>query len=208
MIIENIRKSKILPVIALEKAQDAIPLCRALSRGGLEVAEITFRTAAAKDAIKLVASEFPGFILGAGTVTTVEELEGAREAGAQFALAPGFNPKIVRRAQEMEIPFFPGVATPTEIEMALECGCRILKFFPAGAMGGLSMIKALYAPYKHREIQFIPTGGVSAENIKEYMDFPGVIAVGGSWITDSKLINGQRWDEIARLTAEALKLIS
>ncbi len=204
MLIDNIRKSKLLPVIALENAEDAIPLCEALSKGGLEVAEITFRTAAAEEAIRIVAKEFPSFTLGAGTITTIDELWAAKDAGAQFALAPGFNSKIVNKARELEIPFFPGVATPSEIEAALDCGCKILKFFPAGAMGGLDMLKSIYAPYKHRKIEFIPTGGINAENMKEYLDFPGVIAVGGSWIVAGALIKEKRWDEITRLTAEAL----
>lgn len=204
MIIDNIRKCKILPVIALDSADDAIPLCEALSKGGLEVAEITFRTAAAKDAIRIVAKEFPSFVLGAGTVTTLEELQSAKDAGAQFALAPGFNSKIVNKARELDMPFFPGVATASEIEAALDCGCKTLKFFPAGAMGGVSMLKSLYAPYKHRGVEFIPTGGITAANMNEYLNCPGVVAIGGSWIVAGTLIKEKKWDEITKLTAEAL----
>jgi len=206
MIVERIEKSRIVPVIALENARDAIPLCEALKEGGLEVAEITFRTAAAREAIRAVAKEFPGFALGAGTVTTLEELEAAVEAGAQFAVAPGLNPRIVQRAQQRGLPFFPGVCTPSDIEAALECGCRILKFFPAEAMGGVRTLKALYAPYSHRGVRFIPTGGVTAENLREYLSAPGVLAVGGSWLVDKTLIKAADWLKIAQLAREAVRI--
>ena len=208
LLIEKISKYRILPVIAIENAEDAVPLCTALSEGGLKVAEITFRTAAAEEAIRIVASEFPEFVLGAGTITKVEELVAARNAGAGFAVAPGCNPVIVKKAQELDMPFFPGVATPGEVERAMDCGCRILKFFPAGAMGGLNTLKSIYAVYRHREIQFIPTGGVTADNVKEYLDFPGVLAVGGTWIASSSLIENRQWSEVSRLTAEALQRLS
>ena len=206
MIIERIEKGKIIPVIALEDAGDAVALCTALRDGGLEVAEITFRTAAAPDAIRAVASEFPEFALGAGTVTTLEEVDAAKEAGAQFAVAPGLNPDIVERAQEIGLPFFPGVATPSEVECALSLDCQLLKFFPAGDMGGVKMIKSLYGPYVHRGVRFIPTGGVSASNLKEYLNAPGVVAIGGSWIVDKQLLKDKNWAEVTRLTAEAVKV--
>lgn len=201
---DRIKTGKLIPVIALEDAASAVDLCKALQAGGLEVAEITFRTASAREAIATVAQEFPSFALGAGTVTTLEELEAAKEAGAQFAVAPGLNPKIVQRARETGLPFFPGIATPSDIEAALELGCKTLKFFPAGAMGGPKMLKALYGPYKHRGVQFVPTGGVNALNLKEYLDTPGVIAAGGSWIVAKNLLAEKQWDEVTRLTKEAL----
>ncbi|MFP4381641.1 MAG: bifunctional 4-hydroxy-2-oxoglutarate aldolase/2-dehydro-3-deoxy-phosphogluconate aldolase [Candidatus Sumerlaeia bacterium] len=204
MILEKIEKGRIIPVIALENAQDAAPLCEALQDGGLQVAEITFRTKAAPEAIRIVAKEFPDFALGAGTVTTLEEVEAAKEAGAQFAVAPGLNPKIVDRAKEMGLPFFPGVCTPSEVEAALDRDCKILKFFPAGAMGGLSMIKALYGPYKHRGVRFIPTGGITAANAVDYLANEAVLAVGGSWIVDKKLLAARDWKSVTRLTREAL----
>lgn len=203
-ILEKIQKGRLVPVIALDDAADAAPLCQALSDGGLEVAEITFRTAAAPEAIKIVAEQFPDFALGAGTVTTPEELQRAIEAGAKFAVAPGCNPKILKLAEEARLPFYPGVATPSDIEAALECGCQTLKFFPAGPMGGPSMIKALYAPYGHRGIKFIPTGGISSSNIKEYLATPGVIACGGSWIVAKPLLKEKNWAKVTELTKEAL----
>lgn len=208
MIVERIKNSKLLPVIALENAKDAIPLCQALQEGGLQAAEITCRTAAACDAIALVAAEFPDFILGAGTVTQLAELKAVKKAGAQFALAPGFNPDIVKASKEMDMPFFPGICTPSELEAAYAAGCKVVKFFPAGAMGGTNMIKNLYGPYRHLGIEFIPTGGINAKNLAEYLAQPGVIAAGGSWFVNNTLIANQDWQTITQLTKEALASIS
>jgi 2-dehydro-3-deoxyphosphogluconate aldolase/(4S)-4-hydroxy-2-oxoglutarate aldolase len=205
MIIERLKESRIIPVISVNAAKDIVPLCQALKEGGLTAAEITFGTPAARDAIRIVGMEFPEFLVGAGSVTTVEDAEAAKDAGAQFAAAPGFNRAIVEKARDLFLPFFPGVATPTDVETALDCGCQILKFFPAEALGGLSMLKSIFAPYKHRGIQFIPTGGINEDNANDYLAFEGVIAVGGSWIVASSLIRDKRWDEITRLTAEALQ---
>jgi 2-dehydro-3-deoxyphosphogluconate aldolase/(4S)-4-hydroxy-2-oxoglutarate aldolase len=204
MIEKKIEKGRIIPVIALEDAKDAAPLCRALKAGGLEVAEITFRTKAAREAIRIVAEEFPEFILGAGTVTTIQEVKDAKQAGAQFAVAPGFNPRIVEMAQELHLPFFPGVCTPGEVEAALEKDCRILKFFPAGIMGGPAMVKALYGCYAHRGVRFIPTGGVTAQNVNEYLSHESVIAVGGTWIVEKAILKAKDWDMVTKLTSEAL----
>lgn len=205
-ILEKLEKGRIVPVVALDEACDAVDLCRALQRGGLAIAEITFRTRAAREALKLVAAQFPEFALGAGTVTTLEELEAAHEAGAQFAVSPGFNPSIVQRAQQLGLPFFPGVMTPTDIESALALGLQVLKFFPAGAAGGPKMIKAIYAPIQHRGVRFIPTGGVNAGNLGEYLGTPGVLAVGGSWIVAKDLLAARNWDEVTRLTKEAVEV--
>ncbi|MBN1866565.1 bifunctional 4-hydroxy-2-oxoglutarate aldolase/2-dehydro-3-deoxy-phosphogluconate aldolase [Candidatus Sumerlaeota bacterium] len=207
-IAERIETSRIIPVIALDRAEDAVDLCKALDAGGLRVAEITFRTQAAREAIAVVAKEFPEFALGAGTVTLIDELEAAKEAGAQFAVAPGLNPKIVRRAQEIGLPFFPGIATPSDIEAALDLGCRLLKFFPAGEMGGVKTIKALYGPYAHRGVRFIPTGGVTAANLAEYLATPGVAAIGGSWIVAKPLLKARDWKQVAALTREAVEVVS
>jgi 2-dehydro-3-deoxyphosphogluconate aldolase / (4S)-4-hydroxy-2-oxoglutarate aldolase len=199
-----IRARRIVPVIALERADQTVPLLSALAAGGLEVAEITFRTAAAREALAIAAKEFPRFALGAGTVTTPAEVEAAAAAGARFAVAPGCNPTIVRAAQAAGLPFFPGVCTPSDIERALELGCTTLKFFPAAQAGGTAMIKALYAPYQHRGIQFIPTGGIEKTSMPEYLATPGVLAIGGSWIVANALVKAGNWAEITRLTAEAV----
>ena len=208
MIEQRIEQDRIIPVIALEDAADAVPLCKALKAGGLAVAEITFRTKAAREILTTVAQEFPEFMLGAGTVTVLDEVEAAKEAGAQFAVAPGFNPKIVKRAQELDLPFFPGVCTPSEVEAALDLGCRILKFFPAGAMGGLKMTKSLYGPYSHRGVKFIPTGGVNADNLAEYIAHPAILAVGGSWIVSKNLLKAKDWSRVTELTREAVQIVA
>lgn len=203
---ERLAEAGVIPVIALERVQDAVPLCEALAAGGLRVAEITFRTAAAPEAIALVKQAFPDFLLGAGTVTLEDEVDRAVAAGASFAVAPGFNPRIVKRAQAAGLPFFPGVCTPSEIEGALELGCTLLKFFPAGSMGGLKMLGDLFAPYKHRGVRFIPTGGISTANLGEYLAHPSVVACGGSWLATGKLIKEQAWSEITRLASEAVTI--
>jgi len=204
-IVERMEKTRIVPVIALEDAADAVDLCRALRDGGLEVAEITFRTKAAPAILEIVAKDFPDFMLGAGTVTTLEEVRKAKEAGAQFAVSPGLNPRIVKKAQEFGLPFFPGICTPTDIEAALELDCYILKFFPAGAAGGTKTIKAMYGPYKHRGVRFIPTGGINLKNMGDYLAQPGVLAVGGSWIVAGRLLEKKDWAEVTRLTKEAVE---
>jgi len=204
-IIDRIQQGRIVPVIALERVEDAVPLCQALQAGGLTVAEITFRTKAARAAIKTVARQFPQFTLGAGTVTTVAEVEAAVDAGAGFAVAPGFNPRIVRAAQELGLPFFPGIATPSEIEGALELGCEVLKFFPASALGGTAMLKALHAPYKHRGVRFIPTGGIEIDNMNEYLAAPGVIAIGGSWIVAKKWLDAGDFASVTEATSRAIQ---
>ncbi|NRA37218.1 MAG: bifunctional 4-hydroxy-2-oxoglutarate aldolase/2-dehydro-3-deoxy-phosphogluconate aldolase [Planctomycetes bacterium] len=205
-IADRIAASRLVPVIALDKASDAAPLCNALAEGGLEVAEITFRTDAAAEAIAIVAKEFPSFALGAGTVTNLDQLNKAIDAGARFAVAPGCNPKIVQAAQAAHLPFYPGICNPSDIEAAVEVGCQTLKFFPAGAMGGVTTIKALYGPYKHLGIRFVPTGGIGLDNMAEYLACDGVMAIGGSWIVAPKLVNEGNWAEITRLTQEAVTI--
>lgn len=205
-IADRIAASGIVPVIALEKAEQAAPLCRALAEGGLKVAEITFRTEAAAEAIALVAKEFPDFALGAGTVTTLGQLQKAVDAGASFAVAPGCNPTIINAAQAAGLPFYPGVCTPSDVERALECGCQTLKFFPAGAMGGITTIKALYGPYKHLGIRFVPTGGIGLNNMADFLGTAGVMAIGGSWLVAPALVAAGNWQEITRLTAEAVAI--
>lgn len=205
MIEDALKNAKVIPVVTIEAVEDAVPLCRALKEGGLGLVEFTFRSEAAANAIQEVRREMPDFIVGAGTILTVQSLQDAFDAGAQFAVAPGFNVSVVEVARAMKIPFFPGVCTPTEIEAALEASCRTLKFFPAEAAGGLAMLNALYAPYAHLGIQFIPTGGVSESNVAAYLAHPAVLAVGGSWIAPRELIRDKAWSDISERARGALR---
>ncbi|MEH8176281.1 MULTISPECIES: bifunctional 4-hydroxy-2-oxoglutarate aldolase/2-dehydro-3-deoxy-phosphogluconate aldolase [Aeromonas] len=201
-ITEQLQALKVIPVIAIEQAEDIIPLGAALANNGLPVAEITFRSAAAVEAIRLLRKAYPEMLIGAGTVLNREQVSAAKEAGATFIVSPGFNPNTVKACQELDIPIIPGVNNPSTIEAALEMGLTTLKFFPAEASGGSAMIKALLAPYT--QITLMPTGGISTHNINEYLAIPRVIACGGSWMVDKKLIAEKQWEEIGRLTREAV----
>lgn len=204
-LIERIAALKIVPVIAVEHDADIVPLGTALADGGLPVAEVTFRTPAAADAIRRLRDALPAMLIGAGTVLNYDQARQARAAGAAFIVSPGFNPRTVAACRELDIPFIPGVNNPSAIEAALELGISTVKFFPAEASGGLRMIKALLGPYN--QLQLLPTGGIDADNIRDYLALPGVIACGGSWMVDKKLIAEKRWDEVARRTRAAVALV-
>ncbi|WP_322862005.1 bifunctional 4-hydroxy-2-oxoglutarate aldolase/2-dehydro-3-deoxy-phosphogluconate aldolase [Aeromonas allosaccharophila] len=203
-ITEQLQALKVIPVIAIEQAEDIIPLGAALVNNRLPVAEITFRSAAAVEAIRLLRQSQPEMLIGAGTVLNREQVIAAKEAGATFIVSPGFNPNTVKACQELDIPIIPGVNNPSTIEAALEMGLTTLKFFPAEASGGAAMIKALLAPYT--QVKLMPTGGISTHNIGEYLAIPRVIACGGSWMVDKGLIEKKDWQEIGRLTRAAVKL--
>lgn len=194
----------IVPVVKIDKASEAANLARALVAGELPVAEITFRTAAAEEAIRTIDREVPEVFLGAGTVLTVEQAKKALAAGAKFIVAPGFNPKVVDFCIGQGVAVIPGVCTPSEIEQALERGLEVLKFFPAGASGGLDYLKAVVGPYGG--VQFIPTGGVEPGNLKDYLAFKSVFAVGGTWIAKDTMIAAGKFDEITKLAREAVVL--
>ncbi len=194
----------VVPVVKIEKASDAVPLGRALLAGELPVAEITFRTAAAEDSIKALTRELPDLLVGAGTVLTTDQVDRAVAAGAKFIVAPGFNPKVVDYCLSKKIPVTPGVSSPSEIEMGVERGLDVLKFFPAGASGGLDFLKAIAAPFSG--VQFIPTGGVDTSNLRDYLAFNRVHAVGGTWIAKEATISAGKFDEIAKLAREAVTL--
>ncbi|MGC5329173.1 bifunctional 4-hydroxy-2-oxoglutarate aldolase/2-dehydro-3-deoxy-phosphogluconate aldolase [Micromonospora sp. DT62] len=194
--------ARILPVVVLDAARDAAPLAEALVRGGLPCAEVTFRTDAAAESIRVM-SERGDLLVGAGTVLTPAQVDRAVEAGARFVVTPGFSPAVVRRCQEAGVPVFPGVATGTEIQMALDAGLDTVKFFPAEQLGGVAMIKALAAPY--RSVRFVPTGGVNTANLSDYLALPAVLAVGGTWMVAPDLIAAGRWDEVAARTAAAVE---
>jgi len=195
----------IVPVVKIEKAEDALPLGRALIDGDLPIAEITFRTSAAEESIKILAGELPNLLVGAGTVLTVEQVKEAVSAGAQFIVSPGFNPRVVDYCIENSIPITPGINNPTQIEMALERGIEVVKFFPAEASGGLPLLESMSAPYTG--IKFIPTGGINLNNLCSYLSYNKVHACGGSWMVKADLISSGNFSEITRLTKEAVAIM-
>jgi 2-dehydro-3-deoxyphosphogluconate aldolase/(4S)-4-hydroxy-2-oxoglutarate aldolase len=202
--IERILAKRIVPVVVLDRVESAEPLAEALLAGGLDIMEITFRTAAAEESIRRIATRFPEILLGAGTLLETEQVRRAKDAGAVFGLAPGLNPNIIAAANEIGLQFSPGVMTPSDVELALSLGCKLLKFFPAEVAGGVSMLNALAGPYGHTGVKFIPTGGVSSGNLAAYIKLPVVAAIGGSWMVDKQLVNDGKWAEITRITGEAL----
>lgn len=202
---EQLAAVKIIPVIALDRAEDIIPLGRALAENGLPAAEITFRSDAAAEAIRLLREDQPNMLIGAGTVLNRAQAVAAKEAGATFVVSPGFNPNTVKACQEIGIDIVPGVNNPSAVEAALEMGLTTLKFFPAEASGGINMLKALLAPYG--DIQIMPTGGVNVNNVHDYLAIDRVFACGGTWMVDKIMINEGRWDEIGRLAREAADLV-
>jgi 2-dehydro-3-deoxyphosphogluconate aldolase/(4S)-4-hydroxy-2-oxoglutarate aldolase len=195
----------IVPVVVLDNAKDAEPLAKALCDGGLPCAEVTFRTDAAEESIRIMAQKFPNMLVGAGTVLTIDQVDRAVAAGAKFIVSPGLNPKVVKYCVEKNIPIAPGVQTPSEIEQALEFGLDVVKFFPAEPAGGLKMIKALAGPYVN--LKFIPTGGISTKNAPEYLAYDKILAVGGSWVASKDLIKAGKFDEIAKITKESVAMV-
>ncbi len=198
----SIKKMGIVPVVKLDRAEDAKPLAKALYEGGLPCAEVTFRTDAAEEAIRIMTKEYPDMLVGAGTVLTTEQVDRAVDAGATFIVSPGLNPRIVKYCISKGIPVTPGCANPSDIEQAIELGLEVVKFFPAEAAGGLNMIKAMSAPYVN--MQFMPTGGINEKNLITYLDFPKIIACGGSWMVSDELIKNKDFDRIRELTKEAV----
>lgn len=204
-IIEQFGEWKLIPVVKIENAKDALPLGKALLENGLPVVEITFRTDAAEEAINTLHRELPELTVGAGTVLTVENVEKAVNAGASFIVTPGFNPPIVDYCVEKKIPITPGVNSPSQVEWGLYRGLTVLKFFPAEVSGGIKMLKALGGPYG--SVKFIPTGGISTGNIVDYLQTKNVLACGGSWIVKSDLITAGNFEKIGELTREAVELV-
>jgi 2-dehydro-3-deoxyphosphogluconate aldolase/(4S)-4-hydroxy-2-oxoglutarate aldolase len=200
----RLRAVRIVPVITIEDPADAVPLARALADGGLACAEITFRTPRAPDALQRICAEAPELLAGAGTVLTPDQAKRARDAGAQFIVAPGFSPRVVDYCLENGIPVYPGIATPTEVEMALEKGLRTLKFFPAEPTGGLDFLKAIAAPYV--DVSFMPTGGINLTNVAHYLAFKRVVACGGSWMAPADWIAGKQFDRIREASQRAAEV--
>lgn len=205
---EKMEKCGVVPVIAIESPELALPMADALIKGGLPVAEITFRTKAAADVIKTLSKERPGLFLGAGTILSVDQLLSAKECGAVFGVAPGLNPDVVKKAREIGFSLFPGVITPSEIEKGLTFGIKVFKYFPSEAIGGIPVLKAVSAPYGHLGIRFIPTGGININNLEAYLSLPQVICVGGTWIAKKDVIAAEKWDVIEKNAAGVVEVVS
>jgi 2-dehydro-3-deoxyphosphogluconate aldolase/(4S)-4-hydroxy-2-oxoglutarate aldolase len=201
---KQIVSKAVVAVLVVDRVEDAVPLARALVEGGVTAMELTLRTPVAVDALCAIRQEVPAMTAGIGTILTEEQVKRVSEAGAAFGVSPGCNPRVIRAAQEAGLDFAPGIATPTEIEVALEHGCRLLKLFPAEPMGGLTYLKSVAAPYLHLGLQFIPLGGLAPGNVGAWLADPLIAAVGGSWLAPRQLIKAGRWAEISRNAAEAI----
>lgn len=204
-LIKEISSAGVVPVVKIDNAGDAVNLAAALRNGGMNCAEITFRTDAAEEAIRLIAGKYPDLLIAAGTVLTPKQADKAMAAGAKFIVSPGLNPTVVKHCIDKGYPVIPGICTPSEIEQAMSLGLSYLKFFPAEAAGGVKMIKALAAPYTG--IRFMPTGGINVSNLTDYLSCKAVFACGGSWMVPSDKIADGKFDEIEKLTAEAAALL-
>jgi len=196
--------TSVMPVMVVDRPEDAVPLARALVEGGIRVLEITLRTAAGLDAVKAIRQEVPDAIVGVGTIATPAQLEASIAAGAQFGVSPGTTPTLLKAIVESRLPFFPGVATTTEVMQVLEGGLTVMKFFPAVAAGGIKMLESFRGPFP--QVRFCPTGGINAQNAPDFFKLPNVVCVGGSWLTPKDLIAAGNWAEITRLAKEAAAL--
>ncbi len=195
----------VIPVVVINKTEDAKPLAKALCEGGLKCAEVTFRTDAAQEAIRIMSQEYPDMMVGAGTVLTIDQVDRAVSAGAKFIVSPGFDPEIVDYCIDKDIPIVPGCMTPSEVAQGVKRGLEVLKFFPAQQAGGVAMIKAMAAPYT--SVMFMPTGGINADNLEQYLSFKKIAACGGSWMVKADLIDSKDFEKITELTKEAVRLV-
>ncbi len=200
---ELIKKTRIIPVAVIDRIEDALPLAETLRNAGINIIEVTFRTEAAGDSIRAILDEYPDMLVGAGTLLDIYQVEEAAKAGAKFGVSPGINRSVVEKAHVLEMPFVPGVMTPSDVEKGLSLGLKLLKFFPAEPAGGIKMLQALAGPYRHTGVQFIPLGGVNAANAASYLELPVVAAIGGSWFVDAKLLAAGDWDRVAELSRQA-----
>lgn len=204
-VLAKIQEIGIVPVVVLNDAKDAAPLAKALCEGGLPCAEVTFRTDAAEESIRIMSEQFPDMLVGAGTVLTTEQVDRAVAAGAKFIVSPGLNPRIVKYCVEKGILITPGCCNPSDVEQALENGLKVVKFFPAEPAGGLKMIKAMAAPYIG--VKFMPTGGINQNNVRDYLAYDRIIACGGSWMVKGDLIDAGDFEKIKELTKEAVEIV-
>ncbi len=206
-ILDRIERSGVIAVLVIDEIEHGPPLAEALLAGGVDAMELTLRTPAAIDALRAIRRDVPNMLAGIGTILTTEQVEQVVEAGATFGVAPGFNRRVVERAQASGLPFAPGVTTASEIEAAVELGCRELKFFPAEPSGGMPYLSSMNAPYAHLGLRYIPLGGLNADNMSSYLGHPAVAAIGGSWIAPRKLIQEENWSAITQNAAEARRII-
>ncbi|MEJ6718824.1 MAG: bifunctional 4-hydroxy-2-oxoglutarate aldolase/2-dehydro-3-deoxy-phosphogluconate aldolase [Akkermansiaceae bacterium] len=204
-LLSHLEKRGVVAGFSVEKIEHAVPLAKALLAGGIDVIELTLRTPIGLDAVKLIAAEVPEIVIGVGTILTPETAVAVKGAGAHFGVAPGMNPRVVKAAQKAGLPFAPGICTPSDLEAAIELGCRFVKFFPAEASGGLTYLKSMAAPYNHLGIRYFPLGGVNSENMLGYLAEDIVPTVGGTWIVAKDLVQNENWDGI---TAAAQKVIN
>lgn len=206
-LLDRIADTGVVAVLVVDRPEDAVPLAGALLEGGVDIAEITLRTPASLDALQAM-KEVKDIVVGAGTILTVDQVRQVSKAGAEFGVAPGMNPRVVLAAQAAGLPFIPGILTPSEVEQALECGCRTLKFFPAEVSGGLSYLKNIAAPYAHLNVRYIPLGGLTLANARPYFEDSRVLAVGGSWIAKRELIERHDWKTITKNARETRDLVN
>ncbi|MFZ4683147.1 MAG: bifunctional 4-hydroxy-2-oxoglutarate aldolase/2-dehydro-3-deoxy-phosphogluconate aldolase [Terrimicrobiaceae bacterium] len=204
---QRIETTGIVAVLVVDRVEDGVPLAEALLAGGVNVMELTLRTPAAIDALKAIRSAVPEMLAGVGTIFTTDQVKQVVEAGAAFGVAPGLNPRIVTAAREAGLSFAPGILTPSDIETAVELGCKLLKFFPAEPSGGLAYLKAMTAPFAHLGLRFVPLGGLNAKNMASYLSDPNIAALGGSWLAPRDLIKAGDWSAVTALAAEAIQII-
>ncbi len=205
---DSLLKQRLVCVAVIDHADDAVPLTEALIAGGLNCIEVTFRTASAAEAIARIRQALPHAVVGAGTLLTSDQVKAAVDAGAQFGVSPGLSEAVSKAAHDAKLLLFPGVITPSEVMRAMELGWKHLKFFPAETFGGVDTLKALAGPFGHTGVKFIPTGGITAATLPNYLAVPQVAAIGGSWMAEKKLVAEKNWKQITALTTEAMKVIS
>ena len=203
----QLHQTGVIAVLMVDRVDDAVPLARALLAGGVNCIELTLRTEAALECLRRIRGEVPEMTVGVGTILTAQQANDARDNGASFGVAPGMNPRVVAEAQRIGLPFAPGVCTPTDIELAVEAGCKVLKFFPSEPSGGLAYLRTIAAPFRHLGVQFVPLGGVGPANAAQYLQEPSVLALGGSWLAPKDLIARGDWTAITKLAQEASDIV-
>jgi len=206
-IISRIENAGVIAVLEIDELKHAVPVARALLAGGVDAIELTLRTPVAMDAAKAIINEVPEMMVGLGTVLNTEQIKTAASAGVAFAVAPGCNPRVIAAAKEHGLPFAPGIATPSDIEIAVESGCTVLKYFPAEASGGIKYLNTIAGPYKYLGLKFIPLGGLTSTNVGSYLESPNVIALGGSWLAKQEIIHSENWDLITNNAKEIRNII-